>query len=118
MWEVGSFLLHPPTESNGAEHKEEEQEGNKEETRRDPAVFNTISSPAQRLIRTFLSNSFIYFLRDCRGNEKEAHMKITTSEINVLSLLLTPPYLRSVRLVLKRLNFYPFFDEYRLVVCR
>ena len=92
MWEVGSFLLHPPTKSNGAEHKEEEQEGNKEETRRDPTVFNTISSPAQRLIRTFLSNSFIYFLRDCRGNEKEAHMKITTSEINVLSLLLTPPY--------------------------
>ena len=91
VWEVGSFLLHPPTESNGAEHKEEEQEGNKEETRRDPTVFNTISSPAQRLIRTFLSNSFIYFLRDCRGNEKEAHMKITTSEINVLSLLLTPP---------------------------
>ncbi|KAM7448945.1 WD repeat-containing protein 64 [Porites harrisoni] len=36
VWEVGSFLLHPPTESNGAEHKEEEQEGNKEETRRDP----------------------------------------------------------------------------------
>ena len=60
MWEVGSFLLHPPRESDGEEHKEEEQEGNKEETRRDPTVFNSISSPAHQLIRNFLSRLALY----------------------------------------------------------
>ena len=93
MWEVGSFLLHPPTGSNGDEHKEEEHEGNKEETRGDPTVFNTISSPAYRFIRTFLSKLVLYISSGIvEGTKKKAHMKITTSEINFLSLLLTPPY--------------------------
>ncbi len=46
MWDVGNFLLDPPSEQNNTEHQEDEQESNKEETKKEPKVslFSSFSS--------------------------------------------------------------------------
>lgn len=36
VWDVGSFLLHPPTENNSEQHQEEDQENTKDEPRKEP----------------------------------------------------------------------------------
>ena len=39
VWDVGSFLLHPPTENNSEQHQEEDQENTKDEPRKEPKVI-------------------------------------------------------------------------------
>ena len=38
MWDVGNFLLDPPSENNDGEHQDDEQESNKEENKKEPKV--------------------------------------------------------------------------------
>ena len=38
VWDVGNFLLDPPSENNDGEHQDDEQESNKEESKKEPKV--------------------------------------------------------------------------------
>ena len=38
VWDVGYFLLDPPSEQNNGNNREDEQENNKEETKNEPKV--------------------------------------------------------------------------------
>jgi len=38
VWDVGNFLLHPPSENNSEEHQQEDQENIKDETKEESKV--------------------------------------------------------------------------------
>lgn len=47
MWDVGNFLLDPPSEKSDGDHREDEQESNKEESKKEPKVncLSHLSAP-------------------------------------------------------------------------
>ena len=38
VWDVGNFLLDPPSEKTNGDQREDEQESNKEESKKEPKV--------------------------------------------------------------------------------
>ena len=44
MWDVGNFLLDPPSEQNNGDHRDDDLESNKDESKKEPKVSTLIAS--------------------------------------------------------------------------
>ena len=59
VWDVGNFLLHPPTESNSGEHQEEDQDANRDEIRKEPKVSQDHPTPHPMTFLPIFSEFFV-----------------------------------------------------------
>lgn len=54
MWDVGNFLLDPPSEQNNGDHRDDDLESNKDDSKKEPKVSTLIASVLPHILIAYL----------------------------------------------------------------